>query len=260
MKEGLLAVSFGTSVKRAQESIQAMETALRQAFFKLPFYTAYTSPTIRRILSGRGQVISDLDSALETMAAQGVRHAIVQPTHMLCGIEYEKMLGVIEQKRSLFAKITFGRPLLSETQDLLQLAQILSREYPKQEGEALVLFGHGTEHLTNVVYPALQTVFHMNGRKDVLVGTVEGWPGLEEILRELGELSTKNVHLVPMMVVAGDHACNDMAGEEPDSWKSRLEREGYQVRCTLSGLGMLAGVQQMAVEHLHESLRDAAEN
>ena len=196
-----------------------MESALHKAFPQLPFYTAYTSPTIRRILAGRGQTISDLGSALEEMAGQGVQHAIVQPTHML---------------------------------------EILSQEYPQQEEEALILFGHGTEHLTNAVYPALQTVFHMNARKDVLVGTVEDWPGIEEILQELKELAVPKVHLVPMMVVAGDHACNDMAGQEPDSWKSRLEAAGYQVRCTLSGLGMLGGIQQMAVDHLRESLGTAS--
>ena len=235
-----------------------MESALHKAFPQLPFYTAYTSPTIRRILAGRGQTIFDLGSALEEMAGQGVQHAIVQPTHMLCGIEYEKMQAVIDEKRSIFRRVTFGRPLLSGTEDLLRLAEILSQEYPQQEEEALILFGHGTEHLTNAVYPALQTVFHMNARKDVLVGTVEGWPGIEEILQELKELAVPKVHLVPMMVVAGDHACNDMAGQEPDSWKSRLEAAGYQVRCTLSGLGMLGGIQQMAADHLRESLGTAS--
>ena len=119
-----------------------------------------------------------------------------------------------------------------------------------------MLFGHGTGHAANLVYPALQTAFDLAGRRDVLVGTVEGWPAFPEVLRQLKERCGAGVHLVPLMLVAGDHALNDMAGGTPESWKSRLEAEGFSVRATLRGLGLLPEVQAMYRAHLETALRD----
>ena len=135
------------------------------------------------------------------------------------------------------------------------LAAGLSAAYPQQNGETLVLFGHGTDHAADLVYPALQTAFRLAGRTDVLVGTVEGWPAFGDVLAQLRARSGKTVHLVPLMLVAGDHALNDMAGADPDSWKSRLEAEGFAVRASLRGLGVMPAVQAMYRAHLEEELR-----
>ena len=121
-----------------------------------------------------------------------------------------------------------------------------------------MLFCHGTDHTANMVYPALQTVFHLSGRPDVLVGTVEGWPAFEDVLAQLKARNGKYVHLVPLMLVAGDHALNDMAGADTGSWKSRLEAEGFTVRATLRGLGLLPEVQTMYRIRLKEELDHGA--
>ena len=181
---------------------------------------------------------------------------MLQPTHILCGNEYDKMKREAEPWRDRFSSLRFGTPLLTDTDDLQALAAKLSAAYPPRTGESLVLFGHGTGHAANLVYPALQTAFDLAGRRDVLVGTVEGWPAFPEVLRQLKERGGAGVHLVPLMLVAGDHALNDMAGGTPESWKSRLEAEGFSVRATLRGLGLLPEVQAMYRAHLETALRD----
>ena len=117
-----------------------------------------------------------------------------------------------------------------------------------------MLFGHGTDHFANVMYAALQTVFQIQGREDVLVGTVEGWPAYEEVSAQLRRSGRRRICLAPLMLVAGDHALNDMAGPE-DSWRTRLEAEGYRLRCEMQGLGQLRGVQEMYCRHLEQVLR-----
>ena len=178
----------------------------------------------------------------------------MQPTHILYGHEYDKIKAEMAPWQGRFDTLRIGRPLLADTADIQTLTEALSQAYPPREDAALILFGHGTDHFANAVYPALQTSFQLAGREDVLIGTVEGWPVYEEISRQLKSGGRKCVHLVPLMLVAGDHAMNDMAGEEADSWASRLAAEGYTVRCTVQGLGLLPAVQGMYCAHLESVL------
>ena len=255
MKKAVVCVSFGTSVPAGRENITAVENVLRQSAHDRVFISAFTSGVIRRLLRERGEVVRSVAEALEELWEQDVTEVLVQPTHILCGHEYDKLKREAEPWRDRFEVLRIGRPLLTDTGDLQTLAAGLSAAYPARAGETLVLFGHGTDHTANMVYPALQTVFHLSGRPDVLVGTVEGWPAFEDVLAQLKSRNVKSVHLVPLMLVAGDHALNDMAGEDPDSWKSRLEAEGYTVRSTLRGLGVMPAVQAMYRAHLEEELR-----
>ena len=252
MKQAVGCVSFGTSVPAGRENITAVENVLRQSAHDKIFISAFTSGVIRRILKERGEAVYSVAEALEELWKQGVTEVLVQPTHILRGHEYDKLKREAESWRGKFEALRIGRPLLTDTDDLQTLAAGLSASYPPQAGQALVLFGHGTDHAANLVYPALQTAFHLAGRPDVLVGTVEGWPAFEDVLAQLKARDEKNVHLVPLMLVAGDHALNDMAGDGPDSWRSRLEAEGFTVRSTLRGLGMLPAVQAMYRAHLEE--------
>ena len=258
MKKAVVCVSFGTSVPAGRENITAVENVLRQAAQDRIFISAFTSGVIRRILKERGETVYSVAEALEELWKQGVTEVLVQPTHILCGHEFDKLKREAEPWREKFEALRIGKPLLTDTDDLQTLAAELSAAYPVQAGETLVLFGHGTDHAANLVYPALQTSFHLAGRPDVLVGTVEGWPAFEDVLVQLKARDGKNVHLVPLMLVAGDHALNDMAGDDPESWKSRLEAEGFAVRCTLQGLGLLPEVQDMYRAHLEEELDHGA--
>ena len=255
MKTALLCVSFGTSVPAARKSITAVEEALRGEMPEADFFRAFTSKTIRRILAAKGEVLWSVEEALDQLTDGRYDRVVVQPTHFLYGLEYENLRASVEKAKRRFPDLLLGAPLLSGTEDLRTLAGILSEEYPPEEGTALLLMGHGTPHFSNVVYPAMQTVFHMMGRRDVYVGTVAGWPGISELCAQLKAGSYHQVRTAPLMLVAGDHALNDMAGEEPDSWKSCLAQEGYEVDCILQGLGVLPGVQEMYRNCLRELLK-----
>ena len=254
MKQAVLCVSFGTSVPEARASITAVEETLRQAAPDRLFLRAFTSPTIRRILAERGEQVPSVPEAMEQLWQQGIREVLVQPTHILYGKEYDKIREDLRPWQGRFERLRLGKPLLADAEDIQTLAAAMGEAYAPCGGETLVLLGHGTDHFANAVYPALQTAFRLNGRTDVLVGTVEGWPGYEDVALQVKASGSKRVRLAPLMLVAGDHAVNDMAGSGPDSWASRLTAEGCQVRCTIRGLGQLPAVRGLYRTHLESVL------
>ena len=254
MKQALVIVSFGTSVPAAQKSIAGVEEALASVMPGADIYAALTSPTIRRILKNRGRQVFSLEETLELLAPKDYDLVVVQPTHLLYGFEYDRIKETVQSFAGKFTKLLLGKTLLADTEDLLSVAEYLREEYPPCE-EALVLMGHGTEHFSNVVYPAFQTTLRLLNYPGAYVGTVEGWPSIEDVIRQLKADGKKDVLLVPMMLVAGDHACNDMAGDKPDSWKSQLEAEGFTVRCHMEGLGNLTQIQSLYCRHLRDLLK-----
>lgn len=253
-ERALLVVSFGTSYEDTrQKTIGAVEERLGRAFAGWQVTNAYTSPTIRRILARRGHPIPSPEEALDALAAQGVRQVLVQPTHLICGEEYHKLRQAIAQKAGAFDRISLGDPLLFAPEDYQQVAELVAANLQVEEGEALVLMGHGSPHPMNAAYPAMDSVFHNLGHDHVFVGTVEGWPSGGEILARVRRAGYGRVLLAPLMLVAGDHAKNDMAGGE-GSWKSLFERAGLTVRCCMRGLGELPGVQELYVAHAQKTL------
>ena len=250
----LLIVSFGTSVEETRKrTICALEEELHRAFPHLPAHRAYTSPTIRRILMKRGERVPSPREAMEELAAQGVRRLYIQPTHLICGEEYHGLARLVAEKGNGFESAALGRPLLYDMEDCRCTAEALLEAFPPKEGEALVFMGHGTEHPANAVYPAMGYIFQLLGRKDVFVGTVEGWPQGEDVLEQVQKAGFRRVLLAPMMLVAGDHARNDMAGEE-DSWKTLFEQAGISVRCALQGMGEIPAIRQIYIEHCRKLL------
>ena len=205
MKTALLCVSFGTSVSAARKNITAVEDALRQEIPQADFFRAFTSKTIRGILAKKGELLWSADEALEHLTDGRYDQVVVQPTHFLYGLEYESLKASVEVARKRFPALLLGKPLLSGTQDLQTLAKILMKEYPQKEGSALVFMGHGTPHFSNVVYPAMQTVFHMMGRKDVYVRHCDGLAGDRGDLR-----SAENGGIFPCA-----HGTPDVGGWRP---------------------------------------------
>lgn len=252
--QALLAVSFGTSHRDTLEkTIAAIEKALAAAFPARTLRRAFTSGMILKKLEREGTHIDDVPAALKKLAAEGYTDVLVQPTHIMNGDEYDKMMAQAAPFEGRFEKLAFGRPLLTETGDYLDAAGALISDLPQpQTGKAILYMGHGTEHFANSCYALLEYVFHDLGRKDVVIGTVEGYPGFGEAVRRIQELGATKVELRPLMIVAGDHAKNDLAGEEEDSWKSLLEREGYAVTCALQGLGEFPSIQALFVKHAKE--------
>ncbi len=244
MKQALAVVSFGTSVPEARGAVAAVEDTLRACMPDRDFFRAFTSPTIRRIWRDRGEVIPGLPELLADLETQGYEDVLVQPTHLLYGIEYDRLRAAALPAADRFARLTLGKPLLSGTGPLRALAGILAEQYGGEPG-AVVFLGHGTAHYADLTYPAMETALRLSGMSNALVGTVEGWPGFDEVLWQLQTERYHRVLLVPMMLVAGDHARNDMAGAGADSWRSRLEARGFSVRCVMTGLGLLQGVQDL---------------
>lgn len=255
MKQALLIASFGTTVPRAEQEAAALERALAAAAPGWTAVRAYTSGMVRRVLARQGRPVDSPAEALAKLQAGGAGEVFVQPTHFLRGIEYDKLKAEALAAGGGFARLRVGRPLLDDTQAVREMAALLAELYPAQAGQALVLMGHGTAAFANLVYPALQAAFALAGRPDVRVGTVEGWPSLEEVRSGLRAMpGVRRVRLAPLMLVAGDHVQNDMAGQDPGSWKNILTADGYQVDCVLQGLAAQPAVQQLYAARLRSDL------
>lgn len=257
-RKAILAVSFGTSYRDTRErTIGAIERDLREAFLECEFRRAYTSPTIRRILKERdGIVIDSVEQALERLAEDGYSHVAVQTTHVICGFEYDRMTEAVRKYEDSFDRLSWGRPLLDSPQDYEAVVQALAKELAsfRKPGRNIVLMGHGTEHEANESYVKLQQTFDKAGLKDFLVGTVEASLTPESIMKLAEKRGIKDVVLVPFMVAAGDHACNDMAGDHENSWKSRFRKGGYQVECVMQGLGEYSDIRKIYVEHTRKAI------
>ncbi len=254
----ILVVSFGTSHEDTREkTIGAIERLLEKEFPACEVRRAFTSKIIMKILKKRdGISVDSVTEALERMEAEGVREVVVQPTHVMEGIEYELICKDVEEFSGRFESLKMGRSLLVSDEDIRELVRAIDEDTAgyADEDTARVFMGHGTDHSENSVYARMQEEIYEAGIRDMFVATVEAEPGLDDVLKAVKSSGAKKVLLSPLMIVAGDHAKNDMAGEDGDSWKSVFEREGFEVTCRIEGLGSSPGVQRMIVMHCRESL------
>lgn len=252
MKKALLVVSFGTSHPDTMEkNIAKIEMDVSCALPERTMFRAFTSGIIQRKLERRDGVhIDNVPQALERIAGAGYTDVLLQPTHILNGDEFDKLMMQAEAYRSQFERLSIGKPLLTTTADFTAVAHALLEALPPLGAdEAVVFMGHGTSHFANSAYALLEYVLHDYGWKRAFLGTVEGYPTLEEVLRRLKEHpEVSRVRLQPFMVVAGDHAKNDMAGNE-DSWYTCLTDAGYAVECVLKGLGEYSGMRALFAAH-----------
>lgn len=257
----ILVVSFGTSFNDSRRlTIGAIENAIREAFPEWSVRRAFTSQIIIDHVNKRdGVKIDNVKEALDRAVENGVKNLIVQPTHLMAGLEYHDLEEEVMSYADAFESITMGENLLAEDGDFEEVAKIITaRTAEYDDGETAICFmGHGTEAESNAVYAKMQEVLTADGFKNYFVGTVEATPSLEDVMDAVGEGEYKRVVLMPLMVVAGDHANNDMAGDEEDSWKSQFEAEGYSVECVLEGLGQQPEIQQLYVEHLQKFVESA---
>lgn len=255
MKKAILVVSFGTShLDTMEKTIGAIEKKLEEGFPDREFYRAFTSGMIiRKLKTEYGMQVCDVAEAMDKMYRDGIKDVLIQPTHIIHGFEYEKMTEQIRSRADCFQEIRIGTPLLGSMDDYEEAVGLIMEDSGLRDEETLVLMGHGTDHHTNAAYPALDYTFWAKGYKNVVVGTVEGFPEMDEVIKKLKEQKAKKILLMPFMIVAGDHAKNDMAGEEADSWKSVLSKEGYEVRPVLKGLGEIDGIRRMFVRHAKEA-------
>lgn len=262
-KPVILVVSFGTSYNDSREAtIGAIEKLIQESFPDFEVRRAFTSQIIIDKLRERdGLVIDNVEQAMERLAADGVKDLVIQPTHVMNGKEFDQMMEAVAPYKDRFASLKVGAPLLSSTEDYKQLVEEIAAELPEtKDGEAVVLMGHGTEHFANSAYAALDYAFKDMGIKNVFVGTVEGYPDLAAVMRRVADFGASKVTLLPLMIVAGDHANNDMAGDEEGSWKMAFKGAGYEVACVIKGLGEYPGVREHFVRHVRQAIEGGAQS
>ncbi len=254
-KKGIVLVAFGTSYGEAMGAFDRIGRMVKDAFPGVPVFWAFTSSVIRRKLKEQGRPVYSPAEMLAWMGAAGFSRVAVQSLHVIPGQEYEGLRKTINAFLHIpkgIETIKLGKPLLFSHDDILTVCNRLSPVLPGlAEHEAVVLMGHGTGHPSNIYYPGLQYyLWQLSPR--YWLATVEGYPSLQDILPKLKEQEVHRVWLAPFLSVAGNHARNDMAGEKPDSWKSILEANGFQVRTELKGLAEYDEIASIWVSHLKE--------
>ena len=271
----LLVVSFGTSFNDSRaEDIKGIEDKLQEAYPDWSVRRAFTAQIIINHVEARDdEVIDNMQQALDRAVANGVKNLVVQPTHLMHGAEYDEMTEAIDGYKDKFESVAIAEPMLGEVgddatvinDDKKAVAQAITDEACKEagydsmeaaaeDGTAFVFMGHGTSHTANVTYDQMQSQMDNLGFKNAFIGTVEGKPEDTEcqaVIAKVKDAGFKKVVLRPLMVVAGDHANNDMAGDDDDSWKSQFEAAGAfdSVDCQIAGLGRIEAVENLYVEH-----------
>lgn len=258
-KEGILLVAFGTSIPGATGAYRSIDAAYREAFPSCPVEWAFTSAIIRKKLAERGEKNASIGEALETLAKDGVKTVRVQSLHIMAGEEFYELfralLYFIHKHPESFQAVYLGLPLLESRKDASETVSALrdSLGHECKDSEAVVLMAHGQEAgRAGLVLEGTRSVFQDNDRH-FFMASVEGERNFEELLRELEKRGIKKIRLAPFMLVAGDHARNDLAGDEDDSWASQLEKKGYRVEKDLSGLGERGGVADIFIRHTREA-------
>ena len=274
----LLVVSFGTSFNDSRvEDIKGIEDALAEAFPDWSVRRAFTAQIIINHIQARdGEKIDNMEQALDRAVANGVKTLVVQPTHLMHGAEYDEMCEALEEYKDKIETIVVAEPMLGEVGSdatvinadkeavakavvaaALEEAGYESTEKAAEDSTAFVFMGHGTAHVAKVTYSQMQTQMQNLGYENVFIGTVEGEPeetACENVIEAVKAAGYTKVVLRPLMVVAGDHANNDMAGSDDDSWKTMFEAAGLDVTCQISGLGRIEAVEQLYVAHTQAAM------
>lgn len=256
-KDAILIMSFGTTIKETREkNIDATVNAIKTLYPETKVVVAYTSHIIiDRVKANEGLVIPTPEEALAQLKEEGYTRVAMTSLDIIPGIEYDYKKAVFNLHKNDFKKISFGTPLMywqgqeDKEDDVADTMAALATQFPEAgKKDAILVMAHGTPHPANAYYAVMQDKLEDLGYKNALIFSVEGWPTFDNVLEELKERKIKNVTLMPLMMVAGDHAMNDMAGDEEDSFKSLLLKEGYKVDVYLHGLGENTDVQNLFVK------------
>ena len=257
-RRAILVVSFGTSYEETRKvTIDAIEQEIGDAHPDYKIYRAWTSKMILKKLKKRDNIHYDtVTEAFQRMREDGITDVVVQPTHVINGIENDLMTQEALAFRNDFHSILFGDPLLTTMEDNDYMIEAIREEFPDlADDEVLVLMGHGTTHYSNAIYAALDYTFKDRGYPNIFLGTVEAYPSMETLLHMIREFRPRRVVLAPFMIVAGDHAQNDMAGDDPESWRCQLEAAGFPVTCVLKGLGEYKSVRKLFLQHVDAAIK-----
>ncbi len=259
----ILVVSFGTSYNDSRElTIGGIEKAIEAAYPDYEVRRAFTSQIIiDKVKERDGIEIDNVEEALDRAVEDGITNLVIQPTHLMNGYEYTDLEEAVKDYEDKFEQVVIANPLLTSDNDFEAVIAAITKDTASyDDGEtAIVFMGHGTEADSNGVYAKMQEMITADGYENYYVGTVEATPSLDDVIAAIKDKGYSKVVLEPLMVVAGDHANNDMAGDEDDSWKSILTAEGYEVTCILEGLGQKEDIQQIYVAHTKDAMEQMAE-
>lgn len=258
-KKAILLAAFGTTVSEALKALDQVEGRVKEAFPGVEVRWGYTSSIVRNKLAKQGKVLDSPETALSKLMDEGFTHVAVLSLHTIPGEEFHGLSGNVRlfgQMEGGFDKILVAWPLLSSHEDMVRVAQAMMKHIPagRKPQDAVLLMGHGSaNHPSDAIYLAMNQVLR-DLDPNVHVATVEGYPTLEDVLPKLEEKKVKKVYLMPFMAVAGDHARNDMAGDEPDSWKSILAKKGYTCEVVLKGTVEYPEIVDVWLDHLRIAL------
>ena len=262
----LLVVSFGTTSAESRSlNIGAVEHAIRTVIpDSYCVLRCFTSQTIINIINKRESLrIDNITEAIERAVQNGIRILVVQPTHLMKGFEYDKLCRILSDYKDSFEKTAVGDPLLTSEEDFLRVADaLIDASCVYDDGStAFVFMGHGTEAAANGIYEKMQIIFTGKGKSNYYVGTVEAEPSLDDVISEVREGNYKRIVLRPLMLVAGNHAVNDMASQDDsESWFSRFRDAGYEVECIIEGLGQLPAVRDIYADHALNVIAGISDN
>ena len=253
----ILVVSYGTSHSDGRlKAINAIEDAIANANDDYEIKRAFSSRlVIDNIRNKTGEEISDVEQAVVRLLENGVKTLIIQPTHIMCGNDYEELTSVAERFKEKFKNISIGLPLLADEQDFIKLADSLigaAAKYINAE-TAIIFIGHGTEHEANSVYARLQNIFTAGGNNSFFVGTIKAAPSLADVIALVKSGGFRKVVLFPLMTASGNHINQDIAGDKKNSWKNVFTAAGFEVECISSGLGELEAVRNIYAAHTHKA-------
>jgi sirohydrochlorin cobaltochelatase len=254
MKKGILLVAFGSTVPEAQVSFDNIDRSVKKAFPGVEVYWAYTSRIIIAKMANEGKHLATPVEALARMMGEKFTHVAVQALHVIPGEEFHGLVQNVRRFEGMskgIEKVSVGYPLLATSEDLQRVAEAMIKIIPpeRKKKDAVVFMGHGTHHPADVYYAALNYHLHKLD-PNIFVGTVEGWPEIDDVIKDLKKGGLKKAYLMPLMSVAGDHARNDMVGSEEDSWKSILEKQGINCEPVLKGLAEYQEFVDIWLDHL----------
>lgn len=260
-KKTILVVSFGTSYNETRAlTLDAIEEAVAKRYPDWDVRRAYTAQTIIDILEKRdGLKIDNVIEAMERLVSDGVKELVIQPTLVMPGYEYDDIVNEVTSYLDKFEKAAIGKPLIYYNEDYDAVVDALVSAIPEigKEDTAVVLMGHGSHHFANATYAALDYILHAKGYENVFVGTVEGVPTIDQVIANVTAFGAKKVIQYPFMIVAGDHANNDMAGDEEDSWTTLFTKAGFEVENRLVGLAQNEAIVEMILTHLEATIKEA---
>ncbi len=257
MRKAIVAVSFGTSYPETRKkTIEAIEEDLKKEFPERKFYRAWTSSFLRRkVLKNENLQIGSPEEVLEKICEEGIRDVLIQPTQMADGKEFKDIIKQAARYADRFENLTVGRPLMSNETDVREMARVLESLFGGiRKEDMLVFMGHGSKEIDRNPYIQLEKCFQKDGFEQFAVGTVEFDPGFSPVLERAEKRKPGKIYLAPLMVVAGDHALNDMSGEEEDSWASRFSRAGFETESILKGMGEYGPVREIYIQHAKEAV------